>query len=104
MALAMHSSASKLSYQRLKQEIYIDENDKIWEEVIGKSLRRSRFRKLHIKRKLRVKLKIPGIKRLLRKKVSLVKFAWNKVCKRLKESQAHFSHLFAGNYLFMQVM
>ncbi|KAI3463054.1 hypothetical protein Pfo_019717 [Paulownia fortunei] len=93
------ASRAKLSYQRLKQEIWLDEDD-IREQVIG-GLRSSRFRRVHIRRKLRVK--IPRLKRLFRRKASLVKIAWTKIYRRLKESQDHFCDLFAGNYLFMQV-
>ncbi|KAI3452496.1 hypothetical protein Pfo_009160 [Paulownia fortunei] len=96
--MAMASSA-KLSYQKLKHETWFDEDD-IGEKASGR-LRYSRFRRLHIRRKLRVK--IPSLKRFLRRKARLVKVAWNKVYKRLKESQSHFGDLFAGNYLFMQV-
>ncbi|GER33311.1 glycogen synthase [Striga asiatica] len=70
------------------------------EKVIRRS-RSSRLGKLRTKRKQR--LKIPSLRRFLRRKARVLKFAWKKVCKRLKESQSHFGDLFGGNYLFMQV-
>ncbi|PIN03436.1 hypothetical protein CDL12_24034 [Handroanthus impetiginosus] len=96
------ASTSKLYYQRLQQEIWFDEADEydIRQKVIGRP-RSSRFRKFHIKRKLKVR--IPNLKRFLRRKARVVKVAWSKIYKRLKESQSHFGDLFAGNYLFLQV-
>ncbi|XP_057767053.1 uncharacterized protein LOC130987526 [Salvia miltiorrhiza] len=97
------ASNAKLSYQRLRHEAWFDDDDEYYdlrEKVIGR-LRSSRFKRFHVKKKLKVK--IPNLKRFLRVKARLVKFAWRKVCKRLRESQSHFGDLFAGNYLFMQV-
>ncbi|XP_020547118.1 uncharacterized protein LOC110011408 [Sesamum indicum] len=89
------------SYKRLKNEINLLDEDHedfdIREKVIGRISRR----RFQVRRKLRVK--IPNLKRLLRRKVKVVKVAWKKMYKRLKESQSHFGDLFAGNYLFMQV-
>lgn len=90
-------SSSKLSYQRLKHENWLEEEDDIREHVLG-GLRHPRLRGVHIKRRLRVK-----IPRLLTRKGSLLKIVLSKICRRLKESQAHFGDLFAGNYMFMQV-
>ncbi|CAA0823442.1 Unknown protein [Striga hermonthica] len=98
------TSYSSFSYQKLKPEVLLDDDEsRIWEEVVGRSLiRRSRFSGVRIRRRFRVK--IPRIKRLMMsRKASFVKIAWIKVCKRLKESRAHFGDLFAGNYMFMQV-
>ncbi|KAH6792174.1 hypothetical protein C2S52_002651 [Perilla frutescens var. hirtella] len=100
--MAMASNA-KLSYHRLRHDNWFDDEDEDYdlrEKVIGR-LRSSRSRRFHLKKRLRVK--IPNLKRFLRRKARLVKFAWKKVCKRLRESQSHFGDLFAGNYLFMQV-
>ncbi|KAL1564251.1 hypothetical protein AAHA92_06619 [Salvia divinorum] len=100
MAMAL---SAKVSYQRLRHEAWFDDDDEYYdlrEKVIGR-LRSSRLRRLHLKKRLRVK--IPNFKRFLKIKARLVKFAWKKVCKRLRESQSHFGELFAGNYLFMQV-
>ncbi|KAG8384896.1 hypothetical protein BUALT_Bualt04G0165900 [Buddleja alternifolia] len=97
----MAMATAKPSYQRLKQEIWFDDEEYAREKVFGR-LKSSKFRRsFHIRRRLRVK--IPNLKRLLRRKARVVKVAWNKVYKRLKESQSHFGDLFAGNYLFMQV-
>lgn len=96
-------ATTSLSYQRLKHD------DTSWpeggDEYYGKAIRRlrnSRLRRLHVvSRRLRVK--IPSLKRFLRRKTRVVKIAFNKVCRRLKESRSHFGDLFAGNYLFVQV-
>ncbi|CAA2985319.1 Hypothetical predicted protein [Olea europaea subsp. europaea] len=98
-------SKPKVSYQRLRSELWFDEDGDyhdidIREKVIRR-FRSRRFRKVHIRRKLRIK--IPSLKRLLRRKARLVKIGWCKILKRLKESQSHFGDLFAGNYMFMQV-
>ncbi|EPS63861.1 hypothetical protein M569_10922, partial [Genlisea aurea] len=54
------------------------------------------------RRKLRVK--IPSLRRFLRGKSTALRAAWSKVCRRLKESRSHFGDLFAGNFLFVQVV
>ncbi|KAL8471221.1 hypothetical protein ACS0TY_028768 [Phlomoides rotata] len=92
----MASNINTISYQRLKNDSWFDEDEKVLSR-----LRRSRRYSFHVRRRLRVK--IPNLKRFLRRKAKLVKTAWGKVCRRLKESQAHFGDLFAGNYVFMQV-
>ncbi|KAK4417828.1 hypothetical protein Salat_2195500 [Sesamum alatum] len=89
--------AAASSYKRLKHEIDLFDDDfDIREKVIGR--RRIRFQ---VRRKLRVR--IPSLTRFLRRKVRVVKIAWKKMYKTLKESQSHLGDLFAGNYLFMQV-
>ncbi|CDP18383.1 unnamed protein product [Coffea canephora] len=91
---------SSFSYQRLKEERWFDDD---FDEHIGR-LRHSstfRLRRVHVRRRLKVK--IPSLRRFLRRKARSVKLAWTKVVKRLKESQSHFGDLFAGNYLFLQV-
>lgn len=93
-------SISRFSYQRLKEEGCFDDD---FDDQIGR-LRLSstfRLRRVHVRRRLKVK--IPSLRRFLRRKARLVKRAWTKVVKRLKESQSHFGDLFAGNYLFLQV-
>ncbi|KAL2528953.1 uncharacterized protein Fot_21619 [Forsythia ovata] len=98
-------SNAKPSYQRLRSELWFDEDgdyhDIAFREKVIRRLRSSRFRKVHIRRKLRIK--IPSLKRFLRSKARLVRIAWAKVSNRLRESQSHFGDLFAGNYLFVQV-
>ncbi|KAL4352730.1 hypothetical protein GQ457_06G041140 [Hibiscus cannabinus] len=86
------ASATKFSYQRLKHEE---------EEVAGRARPWLRLRRVSVKKRFRVR--VPSLRRLLRKKVKLVRVSLGKVVKRLKESQAHFGDLFAGNYMFIQV-
>ncbi|KAL7135868.1 hypothetical protein ABFS83_11G126600 [Erythranthe nasuta] len=91
-------SSSKFSYQRLKQEISIeDEYEDIREHVVG-GLRHPKCRRGGVQIKKRLRVKNRRLKRFL-----VVKNVWSKIWRRMKESQAHFGHLFAGNYLFMQI-
>lgn len=72
------------------------------EKVIGRRKRSFiRFRRSHFRGRL--KLRIPSLRRLLRKKARLLRAAWVKMVKRFKENQGLLGDLFAGNYLFMQV-
>ncbi|XP_051117357.1 uncharacterized protein LOC127242069 [Andrographis paniculata] len=91
--------AKPLSYQRLEREMCSDD-DNVREHVIS-GLRNStpRFRKVHMKRKLRIK-QFPGRST---RKPSFLKMAWSKLCIRFKECQSHFGELFGGNYLFLRV-
>ncbi|KAI3931274.1 hypothetical protein MKX01_040191 [Papaver californicum] len=113
------ASINKLSYQRLiRNEEYEYDDDEEEEEVerhIEK--KRSWFKFKRLGSKKRSKLKIPGLRRFLRRKArffSSVRVSWCKVrawvyvnsresMKRLKESKSHMGDLFAGNYLLMQV-
>lgn len=105
--MASKNSIAKISYQRLRNEdLGFDEV----EDNIGYAVERRtrgvgrwsrRYRRVHIRRKL--KIKIPSLKKFLRRKTKVVVASLSKVIKRLKESQSHFGDLFAGNYLFMQV-
>ncbi|KAM7268692.1 hypothetical protein ACFE04_010858 [Oxalis oulophora] len=81
------------SYQRLKNEGGVDDEN---ERVIG----RSRTGSFRLRRKRVFRLKVPSLRKLLRKRFGLLVA---KVMKRLKESQAHFGDLFAGNYMLLQV-
>ncbi|CAA3005396.1 Hypothetical predicted protein [Olea europaea subsp. europaea] len=98
-------SYEKLTYQKLRSEIWFNEDGHYHDidirENMIRRLRSSRFRKVHIRRKLRIE--IPSLKRFLRRKARLVRIAWGKILRRLKESQSHFGDHFAGNYLFLQV-
>ncbi|KAI3748104.1 hypothetical protein L6452_10979 [Arctium lappa] len=92
------------SYQRLRN----DDNGKDYEKEIEREINemkaRIRFRwlkKVHIRKKL--KMKIPSLRKLMRRKARVVMASLKKVLKRLKESQSHLGDLFAGNYLFIQV-
>ncbi|CAK9180436.1 unnamed protein product [Ilex paraguariensis] len=97
------ASTAKLSYQRLRNEGGFDDDDYdyIADRVIGRARSWARFRKVPLRRRFRVR--IPSLRRFLRRKARVVVAACSKVVKRLKEGQSHFGDLFAGNYLFMQV-
>lgn len=99
------TSVLNLSYEKLRNEGLFEEEDGYYDDlrvkVIGRQRSIARFRKAHLRKRL--KIRIPGLGRLLRRKARLVKLGWRKVVSRLKESQSHFGDLFAGNYLFMQV-
>ncbi|KAI8017866.1 hypothetical protein LOK49_LG04G03596 [Camellia lanceoleosa] len=98
------ASIAKFSYHRLRHEGGFDDEDdedRIRERVIGRAKSWSRFRKVHTRKRLRIR--IPILNRFLKRKARQVMVSWTKVLKRLKESQSHFGDLFAGNYLFLQV-
>ncbi|KAI9120563.1 hypothetical protein K1719_007596 [Acacia pycnantha] len=102
------ASAGKFRYQKLRPETGFDDGEISRERpvvVMGpKSNKWYRFRKIHIKRRFRVK--VPSLRRLWRKKammVSAMRRSCAKVVRRLKEGQVHFGDIFAGNYLFMQI-
>ncbi|GAV84444.1 hypothetical protein CFOL_v3_27888 [Cephalotus follicularis] len=90
---------------RLKNEGGFDEYEAERERERDRAVVRSgslyRFKGVHIRRRS-FRLKVPSLRKL-RRKVRLFRVSCAKVLKRLKESQAHFGDLFAGNYLFMQV-
>ncbi|KAK8586941.1 hypothetical protein V6N13_085954 [Hibiscus sabdariffa] len=93
------ASTTKFSYQRLKHEE--EEEGHGHAEVAGRARPWLRLRRVSVKKRFRVR--VPSLRRLLRKKVKLVRVSLGKMVKRLKESQAHFGDLFAGNYMFIQV-
>ena len=95
------ASAAKFSYQRLRNEGNELDVDEITERLIGRSRTWYRLKRVSVRRRFRVK--VPSLKRFLRRKVKLVRLSFAKLMKRLKESQAHFGDLFAGNYMFIQV-
>ncbi|KAJ4960055.1 hypothetical protein NE237_019965 [Protea cynaroides] len=110
-AIEMTATIKKLSYKRLinEGEPVDDANqegeEKAPEEIMNWRARRW-FRIRNVGGKRRSKVRIPGLRRLLRRKnkvVSVVRFSWNKVFRRLKESRSYMGDLFAGNYLFTQV-
>ncbi|KAK7266827.1 hypothetical protein RIF29_19484 [Crotalaria pallida] len=88
-------SSSKVSYHMLIPENASDDDG---ERVSLRPKRWSRFSRIPIRKRLR--LKIPSWRSIWRKRVSLV-FA--KVMKRFTEGHVQFGDLFAGNYLFTQV-
>ncbi|XP_010550272.1 PREDICTED: uncharacterized protein LOC104821171 [Tarenaya hassleriana] len=94
------ASSISLPYQRLTHEGSLDEI-----HLLQPSFRRQypyRFNRLR-RRRRRIRVRVHKLRRFLRKKAKGVRTGISKVLKRLKESQAHFGDLFAGNYLFMQV-
>ncbi|KAK1359453.1 Plexin-D1 like [Heracleum sosnowskyi] len=93
------ASNARISYQRLRNEGGFDDYGRAGIGRVSSWTRRPR--RVHVRRRL--KIKIPGLKRFLRRKARVVVTSWSKIVKRLKESQSHFGDLFAGNYLFMQV-
>ncbi|KAI3905411.1 hypothetical protein MKW98_013209 [Papaver atlanticum] len=101
------ASINKLSYQRLIRNEgceYDGYEEEEFERQIEK--KRSWFKFKRLGSKKRTKLKIPGLRRFLRRKsrfFSSVRVSWCKVMRRLKESKSHMGDLFAGNYLLMQV-
>ena len=99
------ASLGRFSYRRLRNEGWIDDDDDDYNNkrrvAIRRAKRWSRFRRVSFRN--RFKLKIPSLRRFLRRKARAASISWSKVFKRLKEGQSHFGDLFAGNYLFMQV-
>ncbi|KAF8408335.1 hypothetical protein HHK36_007484 [Tetracentron sinense] len=98
------ASTTKFSYHRLRNEGWFDEEEEEGEGVIGRRRSWSRLRKVASKK--RSKIRIPGLRRFLRRKarmLSAVRISWGRILKRLKDSQSHMGDLFAGNYMFIQV-
>ncbi|KAL4577157.1 hypothetical protein LXL04_013261 [Taraxacum kok-saghyz] len=91
----MAAITTGFSYQRLRNEF---DNEREIKARIRWSLR---LKKVHIKKRL--KMKIPSLRKFVRRKARLIIASLAMVLKRLKESQSHFGDLFAGNYLFTQV-
>lgn len=110
------ASAAKFPYQRLKTKgpgvsggdtgrLVLDGDVfERYRAIVRSKLWYARLKRVAVKR--RFKLRVPGLRRLLRRRARLVRavrVSCAKVLSRLKESQAHFGYLFAGNYLFLQV-
>ncbi|MDV3166669.1 MAG: hypothetical protein Q8807_03375 ['Waltheria sp.' little leaf phytoplasma] len=96
------AATTQFSYQRLRHEVDELDADEVAERVNnGRSRSWCRLKRVHMKRRLR--LKVPSLRRFMRRKIKLARLSLVKVMKRLKESQAYFGDLFAGNYLFVQV-
>ncbi|KAJ8768120.1 hypothetical protein K2173_021060 [Erythroxylum novogranatense] len=94
------ASAIKFRYQRLKDEGMRDEYEGN-ERLIVRSRNWFKFRRVHSRRRFR--LKVPSLKRFLKRKVRLVRVSCAAVLKRLKEGKGHIGDLFTGNYMFLQV-
>ncbi|MFS8032199.1 hypothetical protein Hanom_Chr17g01554781 [Helianthus anomalus] len=98
--------ATGFSYQRLHNEggeqyAYEEELKQAINHVKARIRRSSRLNRVRMRPRL--KMRIPSLKQLMRRRAKLVMVSMAKVLKRLKEGQSHFGDLFAGNYLFMQV-
>ncbi|KAF8378197.1 hypothetical protein HHK36_029534 [Tetracentron sinense] len=97
-------STSRFSYQRLRNEGGLDKEEDLEGRAFGRTRSWTRLRKMASRK--RSKIRIPGLRRFLRRKArmfSTVRVSLGRVLKRLKDSQSHMGDLFAGNYLFMQV-
>ncbi|XP_060191261.1 uncharacterized protein LOC132621136 [Lycium barbarum] len=107
------TTVKQIPYKKLKQESnYFDEEEDIdlihlREKVIGNIRKKHsafwniRFRKVHLRKRL--KIRVPSLKKFLRRKARFIVATLAKTLKRLKESRSHFGDLFTGNYMFMQV-
>ncbi|KVI02502.1 uncharacterized protein LOC112513591 [Cynara cardunculus var. scolymus] len=96
--------ATGFSYHRLQNEgdnDYEEEMKRAIDHVKSRIQRSSRLKRVHMRKRL--KMKIPSLRKFVRRRARVVMVSMAKVLKRLKDSQSHFGDLFAGNYLFMQV-
>ncbi|MCL7030963.1 hypothetical protein MKW94_026524 [Papaver nudicaule] len=102
------ASINKFSYQRLIRNDgygFDEDEEEEFERQIEKKRSWFKFRRPGSSKR-RSKLKIPGLRRFLRRRArffSSVRVSWCKVMKILKDSKAHMGDLFAGNYPLMQV-
>ncbi|GJZ93734.1 E3 ubiquitin protein ligase RGLG2-like protein, partial [Tanacetum coccineum] len=81
-------------HQKLRNEVSDNEKESI--QLKGRSRWSLRLKKVHMRKRLK-------LRKFMRRKARIIMASLRKVLKRLKESQAHFGDLFAGNYLFLQV-
>ncbi|XP_058103670.1 uncharacterized protein LOC131247341 [Magnolia sinica] len=98
--MSVEMASTKIYYQRLRN---VGEFEGEEEEDKGLNRTRSWRRLKRASSRKRPRLRIPGLRRLLRRKARLVSATWTKMWKRLKESRNHIGELFGGNYMFMQV-
>ncbi|KAK4754868.1 hypothetical protein SAY87_008625 [Trapa incisa] len=61
----------------------------------------ARLRRVHARRRMR--LRVPGLRRFLRRKARLVAAAIRKAVRKMKDGHGHLGDLLSGNYLFLQV-
>lgn len=97
------SSLPKVPYFRLRNELVGFEKEEEEKKACKKIRNWSKFRKISGRKRPRIK--IPGLRKFLRKRgrfLSRFKISLAKVLRRLKNGQAHMNDLFGGNYLFMQ--
>uniref|UniRef100_A0A7N0TMX5 Uncharacterized protein n=1 Tax=Kalanchoe fedtschenkoi TaxID=63787 RepID=A0A7N0TMX5_KALFE len=114
----MAGPAGRFSYRKLLKHDDCDEDDDV-PTAVGAALEAaravlkarawSRLRRVPVGRRARVRGLGLGarVRRfVVSRRVRLVrsvKGSWEKVARRVRESQAHFGDLFAGNYMFLQV-
>ncbi|PIA30317.1 hypothetical protein AQUCO_05600031v1 [Aquilegia coerulea] len=96
------ASGTKFSYQRLRKNGKFKE----WGEKGTKKTKRWSRRIQRFAFKKKPKVRIPGLKKIFRRKNKLftkIRVSWKKILKRFKENRVHLGDIFAGNYLFLQV-
>lgn len=100
----------KFSYQRLRKLPILSstqqeqEKEEEEEEVVRRNnISSSRWLRLRSGRRRRRRIRIFGLRRLIRRKARVVSGAVKKVLKRLKEGRPYLGEIFAGNYMFMQL-
>lgn len=96
----------KFPYQRLGHEGGFNDYDEERDRDMVVRSRNWWYRSKRLPSRRRFKLKVPSLRRFLRRKgrlLSAVRVSWGRMLKRFKEGQGHFGDLFAGNYLFIQV-
>ncbi|KAE8736289.1 Non-LTR retrolelement reverse transcriptase-like protein [Hibiscus syriacus] len=87
------ASMPKFSYQRLTNE----------EETSIRFKSERKWSRITIRK--RPKLRIPGLRRFLRRRSRVflrLKLSWRKALERLKNGQSHMNDLYGGNFLVMQ--
>ncbi|KAJ4846849.1 hypothetical protein Tsubulata_030520 [Turnera subulata] len=100
------ASVTRLPYHRLTYEGWSNEiaDD---ERAFSRIRNFSWSRKFSIRRRLRLRLRIPGLRRFFirkrRRLVAKVKVSWCKTWKRLKNGQTYMNDLLGGNFLVLQV-
>ena len=106
------AAPGKFRYRRLRYSEEFEEafgrsrgGEERRRRFVGRSKRWFRIRRASIGRRLK-KLRVPSLRKLLRRKSRLVtamRGSIAKVVKRFREGEAYLGDLFAGNYLFLQV-
>ncbi|CAH1412912.1 unnamed protein product [Lactuca virosa] len=94
--------ATGFSYQRLRNEGSGDENYEYLKEmkraiahVKARIQWSSRLKRVPLRKKSK-KMKIPSLRKFMRRRARVLMLSMAKVVKRLKDSQSHFGDLFAG--------
>uniref|UniRef100_A0A7N0UBR1 Uncharacterized protein n=1 Tax=Kalanchoe fedtschenkoi TaxID=63787 RepID=A0A7N0UBR1_KALFE len=105
----MAAAAGRFSYHKLKRERdcpptgYEDDRDDQGSALRARAW--SRLRRVPVRRRFRVGALGARVRRYLRSRRVLrsVRASWERVVRRVRDGQAHFGDLFAGNYMFLQV-